>query len=216
MLAGFQRYCRKYEQNDVLIVKILVDGKYNTFSDVLQVILPRRCAESLNPFELIDCKNIILVCGLLTDAEMNRLYCNADFYLCTSNAEGQNLPLLEAMAHGVVPISPATTAMADYVSGNNSVVLQATESQIYESAASAYGLSETHWDEVSTSEVVRGLEAAQLLDADRLKAKRAAAIKTVNDHYGPAAVAALVRQRFRAIDETCNAKKKFRMNRLDE
>jgi glycosyltransferase involved in cell wall biosynthesis len=201
MLAGFQRYCQKHQQNDLLIIKILVDDKYNTFSDVLRVILPRRCRESLVSFDLMDCKNIILVCGFMTDAEMSRLYCASDFYVCTSNAEGQNLPLLEAMVRGVVPISPATTAMADYLTRDNSVVLKTTESPIYDSAASAYGLFDTHWDEVSTDEVALGLERARSLEGDELQAKQAAAIETVKDNYGLPAVAALVERRLLAVDK---------------
>ena len=50
---------------------------------------------------------------------MSALYCIADFYICTSAAEGQNLPLLEAMAHGSVPVSTGNTAMADYITADN-------------------------------------------------------------------------------------------------
>ena len=52
---------------------------------------------------------------------MDALYEAADFYLCTSIAEGQNLPMLEAMSFGVVPVSPRHTAMRDYLDNDNSV-----------------------------------------------------------------------------------------------
>ena len=143
----------------------------------------------------MDCENIILACGLMTDGEMDRLYRAADFFLCTSSAEGQNLPLLEAMARGVVPVSPATTAMSDYITEDNSVVLPATESPIYESAASAYGLTNAHWYEVSAKEVKLGIERAVSLHSDTLETKRATVIETVSKHYSPAAVIPLVDQR---------------------
>jgi glycosyltransferase involved in cell wall biosynthesis len=66
---------------------------------------------------------IILVGGYLTDEEMCALYNGSDFYLCASIAEGQNAPILEAMAHGCVPVSTHNTAMADYLDTDNSVVI---------------------------------------------------------------------------------------------
>jgi glycosyltransferase involved in cell wall biosynthesis len=155
--------------------------------------------------DLIDCENIILVCGLMSDSEMGRMYGAADFYLCTSNAEGQNLPLLEAMGHGVVPISPVTTAMADYVTEDNSIILQTTETPVYDSIASAYGLSDTRWCEVSAKEVTLGIERAAFLDGDTLEAKRAVAIQTVAKHYSPGAVTPLVRQRLLEIGQAVGA-----------
>lgn len=204
MLTGFQRYCQKRRPGDLLVVKILVDGKYNTFDDVLRVILPRRCRETLGSFDLIDCENILMVCGLMSDAQMHRLYSAADFYLCTSSAEGQNLPLLEAMARGVVPISPATTAMADYVNDGNAVVLPTTEAPVYDSAASAYGLSGARWREVSAQEVAHGIERAASLDRGSF-AKQAAACRTVAEGYAPSVVARLVNQRLSAIADTIRA-----------
>ncbi len=200
LLAGFQQHCQRH-QNDHLIIKVLVDGKYNTLSDVVRVILPRRCREALWSFDLMDCENLALVCGSMTDAEMDRLYAATDFYLCTSNAEGQNLPLLEAMAHGVVPVSPATTAMADYITEANSIVLPAHEKPVYESAASAYGLFGAQWYEVSPRDVKRGVEKAVSLDNRAIQAKRAAAIRTVRERYSSAKLMPIVAQRLSAIKE---------------
>ena len=201
MLAGFQRYCQKRRPSDLLVIKVLVDGKYNTLDDVLRVILPRRCRESLCAFELIDCENILLVCGLMSDAEMDRLYRATDFYLCTSSAEGQNLPLLEAMARGVMPIAPATTAMADYINPDNAVVLPTTEAPIYDSAASAYGLSAARWHEVSAQQVALGIERAVSLDRGSV-AKQGAAVRRVAEAYAPSAVGRLVSRRLSAIAES--------------
>ena len=64
---------------------------------------------------------IILVGGFLTDEEMCALYNGSDFYLCTSIAEGQNAPLLEAMRHRCLPVSTHNTAMADYLDDDNCV-----------------------------------------------------------------------------------------------
>jgi glycosyltransferase involved in cell wall biosynthesis len=198
-LNGFQRFCQQQHRDDLLIVKILVDGKINTFHDVLRVIMPRRFGETMSRFDLIDSENILIFCGTMSEAELDRLYRAADFYLCTSNAEGQNLPLLEAMARGVVPVSPATTAMADYVNEDNSIVLKATETAIHENAASAYGLFDAHWYEVAASEVARGLAKAVSYDMRALNAKRTNAIRTVAEKYSWEAVAPLIEQRLAAL-----------------
>ena len=209
LLAGFQQHCQRH-QNDHLIIKVLVDGKYNTLSDVLRVILPRRCREALWSFDLMDCENITLVCGSMTDAEMDRLYGATDFYLCTSNAEGQNLPLLEAMAHGVVPVSPATTAMADYITEANSIVLPAQRKPVYESAASAYGLFGAQWYEVAPRGVRLGIERAVSLDNRTLQAKRTAANRTVRERYSSAKLMPIVAQRLTAIRETLQKDQRLR------
>ena len=63
----------------------------------------------------IESDRIAFFNAFLSEAQMTALYSLADFYLCTSVAEGQNLPLLEAMAHGTVPVTTANTAMLDYI-----------------------------------------------------------------------------------------------------
>ena len=65
----------------------------------------------------------MLIGGYLTDLEMSNLMNGSDFYLCASIAEGQNIPILEAMYHGCLPISTRNTAMADYLTDENCVVV---------------------------------------------------------------------------------------------
>jgi hypothetical protein len=105
------------------------------------------------------------------------------------------------MARGVVPISPATTAMADYIMDENAILLEATDGPVYESVATAYGLIDARWREVSASEVARGIEQASSHDANQLAAKREAAIRTVIDRYSPAAITPLVERRLAAIEK---------------
>ena len=66
---------------------------------------------------------IILCGGYWSDEELAALFNGADFYLCTSIAEGQNAPLLEAIRHGCAPVTTANTAMADYISPDTAVVI---------------------------------------------------------------------------------------------
>jgi glycosyltransferase involved in cell wall biosynthesis len=58
---------------------------------------------------------IYLIPSYIEDDDMSRLMRAATFALSASNGEGQNLPLLEGMAHGQIPVAPRHTAMLDYV-----------------------------------------------------------------------------------------------------
>ena len=71
----------------------------------------------------LDEAQVIFIGGYIPDEQMDALYDLADFYLCTSIAEGQNLPLLEAMARGCVPVSTCNTAMLDYLSEQCAVII---------------------------------------------------------------------------------------------
>ena len=69
-------------------------------------------------------ESVLLMSGHLSDEQMDDLYGGCDYYLSTSIAEGQNLPLLEAMSAGCVPVTTSNTAMRDYVTDDNSVVIE--------------------------------------------------------------------------------------------
>ena len=60
-------------------------------------------------------KNILFLPGNLTDEAQKELYSIADYYICCPVAEGQNVPLQEAIQCGCYPIAPLHTAMAEYL-----------------------------------------------------------------------------------------------------
>jgi glycosyltransferase involved in cell wall biosynthesis len=76
----------------------------------------------------------------LSDSQMTRLYSLASFYICTSFCEGQNLPLLEAMARGCVPVSVDHTAMADYITPDNAVVIASRPAPASRDMRRVYGM----------------------------------------------------------------------------
>ena len=199
LIAGFQKYVHRTNRNDLLIVKVLVDGKYNSLQDVFKVILPRRFSEAGLRFDAVDCTNILFLRASMSEYDMARLYRAADYYLCSSNAEGQNLPLLEAMMHGVVPISSMNTAMADYVSDETGFVLRGNVGPVYDSVASVYGIFGSEWSETSATDVAFGLRLTDALSGDDLKRKQYAARSNVERRYSLEAVASLVQARLRDI-----------------
>lgn len=66
---------------------------------------------------------VILVQGLLSDPAYRALIDATSYALNTAFGEGQCLPLMEYMAGGRPAVAPAHTAMADYVSPDNSFVI---------------------------------------------------------------------------------------------
>lgn len=69
-------------------------------------------------------KNVYFVTDFIAVEHLGCFLTSFDFYLCTSNCEGQNLPLLEAMYCGVVPVSTYNTAMGDYINSSNSFLIE--------------------------------------------------------------------------------------------
>ena len=118
MLRGFH-YFSKGRENVLLLVKTLTSSKRYGLLDVVADAIPHVLGGVA-----LESDNILFFNEFLDDDEMTHLYHMSDFYLCTSLCEGQNLPLLEAMAHGVVPVSTANTAMADYIDADNAVVIE--------------------------------------------------------------------------------------------
>ncbi len=103
----------------VLVVKLATSGVVETPAGYLYHQLRLLFGRPHCLFE----EKVVLVGGYLETEQMEALYAGADFYLCTSVAEGQNLPLLEAMAMAVAPITVANTAMSDYIDDEVAVVV---------------------------------------------------------------------------------------------
>ena len=132
--------------------------------------------------------NIVICNASLSGDELNALYELTDFYLCTSHAEGQNFPLQEAMALGVVPISVRHTAMADYITTGNAIVLESEAQALPPSVARKYALSGARWFCARPFNVYEGLNRAFNLppgDYERLSASAAGAIA---EHFSASAI----------------------------
>ncbi len=77
---------------------------------------------SLAPFQ---CR-LIFIHGYLDPASYRQLIRRSAFIVSASRGEGQCLPLMEFMSGGVPAIAPNNTAMADYVSAQNSFLVAST------------------------------------------------------------------------------------------
>lgn len=116
MLTAFQAALKR-TPNLVLIVKLVIDNINTTLGNIQEIL------EIHHDFKG-QSDRIVFVSETLTDSQMIKLMKTAKFYFCTSSTEGLNLPMIEAMSLGVVPVSSRATAMADYIHEENAIVIK--------------------------------------------------------------------------------------------
>ncbi len=145
------------------------------------------------PVQTIVSDRIWITEDLLTRAEMTALYDAAAFYVCTAYAEGQNLPLLEAMGRGAVPVSVDHTAMADYIRPDNAVPIRSTRRAFDIRLTRRYGLFGLETNHVAVADVHAALVEAMAIGDTAYAARSAAALATVRDHFGASRLTAAVR-----------------------
>lgn len=197
ILKSFSRFSST-RPGATLIIKVIIDNIHVKITDVLSDIIPKRFAEVECEFDQVRGKDIFIVHNFLNQVEMTHLYQLADFYICASFAEGQNLPLQEAMAMGVVPVSPATTAMADYISHESAIVVETERTPLFHQASLVYGLTNCRWDSVILDKLEEALQRAASLSPQERAEKSAAARDAVERVCGFDRIGKLVERRLSA------------------
>ncbi len=196
LVRGFDYFLQRSGRDDVLLIKAVTSvDRFNVEQVVRDVMLNK-----LAPGSAIENENILVFNDLLSNDEMTWLYDLADFYLCTSLAEGQNLPLQEAMIRGVVPVTTLNTAMLDYVDRNNSVVI-ATE-RCWNSCEHLAGNIAGKPYEVelcSAKQVASALDAAVSLSQPVYARMSAAARARIEENYTCERLQPLIAERLRTI-----------------
>ena len=186
-------------------IKPMIDG-FMEFSRThpnaylfLKITSPNRHLESANSFLMKDqifnatdlvppmvSDKIWLTHDVLTREEMNSLYDLASFYVCTSYAEGQNLPLIEAMGRGVVPVTVDHTAMADYIDETDAIVIDSERRPLDQRLSSRYGLIGVETNYVTSCAVSAALERATALSPEAYATRSAEGVKKIHDEFGVA------------------------------
>ncbi len=180
VIDGFQLAADKYRSTDVLIVKLAISNKDSFRLHGLHDSLDR-----LSKFKLAkDDLNIVFILDYLADHQMNMLFGMADFYVCASHCEGFNLPLLQAMSYGAVPVSTLNTAMHDYIDPSNSFVIS-EKSFVSPIAGMAGDVAQAPYaiGYASRFDIARAIAGAMAVDAERLAELSAHARGTVFDRY---------------------------------
>ena len=199
LILGFQEFQQKSKRTDLLIIKLVLDGMKGSLRKALSDHLPKYCDDYGIPLSFVNCENILLVRDHLSADDLAALYEAADFYICTSGGEGQGLPVQEAMAAGLVPISSRETAMADYIDDENAIVMQAEDAPIPLQISNAYGLWGLKWRTVSHREVCRALGEAVALSPSDYARRSQAAVDRIRSLYGYEHVASVVIDRLKAL-----------------
>jgi len=182
--------------DDLLIVKLLVPNK----GDFMARALADHLAPLYHGRSCISAPQVACVTEYLSNEMMSALYSIADFYLSAPHCEGYNLPLLEAMAHGTVPVSNRNTAMADYIDEDNAVVIADAaypgliRGMAGDVAGRPYAVAVS-----SRFDIGRAVRTARRLDPGRRAAMAEAARETVRRGHSEAAVVPLVLARLQAL-----------------
>jgi glycosyltransferase involved in cell wall biosynthesis len=178
-----------------LLVKLVLPPRPRANEVLLADIMPR----FERPISL-HCDRILFVCDFLSAEQMSALYGIANFYLCASVAEGQNLPLIEAMGHGTVPISTINTAMLDYLCDDNCIRIRTRRFSAFERRTGADVARRPYGVEFSSqTDIGRAVLRACALARGEVETLRQRALESVIGVFSTRAVGALVRQRIEAI-----------------
>jgi glycosyltransferase involved in cell wall biosynthesis len=127
---------------------------------------------------------IWITATILSRQDLVNLYDITSFYISVPHGEGQNLPLIEAMARGVVPISVNNTAMRDFINDGNAILVTSKSAPFNVRLADRYKMSRVNTFYVSSREVYVRLKEAMALEQDVYVKKSKACIETVKTEFG--------------------------------
>lgn len=190
MLEGFAAFAAT-RRNALLLVKASTPAR--GLRPINELLLAEQLSAPGERAPPLLSDRIWLTDDVLTREEMDLLHDVAAFAVCTAHAEGQNLPLLEAMGRGAVPVSVDHTAMADYVRQDNAVTVASTRRPFDLRLSRRYGMFGLETNFVSAADVHAALDAAMAMPAADYAARSAAALATVRDRYGAGRLLAAVR-----------------------
>jgi glycosyltransferase involved in cell wall biosynthesis len=176
LLATFSEFCYKYP-DVLLVIKVIIDNKTTLLKHINEILYSNLSVRGLRS------DNIVFISEFLKENEMYSLLKSADFYYNMSFAEGQFLPILEAMSVGTVAISPDSTAMADYINSANSFVVDSKLVKC-DSRSNAFHGIEFNWFEPDLKMAVEQLESSYAVSKSVYKRKSKKAIATVKKVYG--------------------------------
>ena len=176
----------------VLLIKLTIDNKHVTLPGVLKHQLPRLYANEELALGDVTPTNIFLINDYLDSDRLQALYWSADFYLSAAIAEGQNLPLQEAMAIGTIPVVANHTAMADYVTADNAVLIDWQPRRATSAFEHAYGLRDFSVPHIDAHAVTRAVKDAARLSVTERTQKREHSAKVIRDCYANDVIATRV------------------------
>jgi glycosyltransferase involved in cell wall biosynthesis len=181
---------------DILIVKLVVTTGGVFLDGDIHEHLARRYR---GPVAIYD-ESVLLVTDFLSEDQMCALYSLADFYLSASHCEGFNLPLLEAMAHGALPVTTRNTAMCDYIDDANAILIrERTFPGLISGLTSDISGLSAAISVADRFDIAAAVRAARLLSSEKVAAMTARGRALVLERYSETPVMGLVEERLRAL-----------------
>lgn len=188
LITSFAKFSRKYKQA-LLIVKLVIDNQGTRLFNINEILAEKFKLKS---------SNIIFISEDLTEEQVNALMQSVDYYYCMSKAEGQNLPLIEAMSVGTVPVSVMHTAMADYIQENNAFIIK-SNLELTSVDSNASKNSNLHWYKPEFKSAINALKASCQANSLEYNTKSDNCIKLVEYIYSDRAVFDKIIQRINLI-----------------
>ena len=190
LIGGFLEFHNEHP-GSLLLLKLLGDNTDDRLDDVLTGILRLH----ISGYELIDSNAVWLATAQLAEPVLADLYRFSAAYLCSSSAEAQNPPLQEAMAYEVVPITPRHTAMLDYISKHNSVIIGSQRRPIDRPDTPMGTDPDASWHVCTTADVACALRQFARLDGTARRELGVQARATIARDFSVATVARLIHSR---------------------
>ena len=133
-------------------------------------------------------ENVYFIPEKLSDSKLQLLMDSCQNYVSPSRAEGQNLPLCEAMLSDMICITPDHTSMSDYVTSDSAIILESNAWIIDETTHKYSDFWGFSWYNVGEQTILDALHKAAMLTSDEKTAMKTRAKKNVQDFCSPQSV----------------------------
>lgn len=161
--------------NTVLILKFTSPEKNEAVYEILRWFLDDSHA--------FDAKGVYFTTDYIPEPFKLEFMDLFDFYVSPSRAEGQNLPLQEAMAAGLVPISTRNTAMLDYINVDNAFIIDSKPCEVTQLTCPDQSIWGLEWHDCTEVDIYKALTKAYATEGKMLTKKRNLSRSTISDKY---------------------------------
>jgi len=190
LIGGFLEFHSEHPES-LLLLKLVIDNTSDRPDAVLTGILRLRISD----YELIDSNAVWLATARLAEPVVADLFRFSAAYLCSSLAEGQNLLLQEAVACGVVPITTRHTAMLDYISEANGVIIRSQRRPVDRPDTAMGSGPDASWHVCTSADVACALRQFAELGESARRELGIRARATIARDFSVATVARLIHSR---------------------
>lgn len=170
--------------NSALILKFTSPEKNESVYEILRWFLDDSHA--------LDATGVYFTTDYIPESSKSDFMELFDFYITPSRAEGQNLPLQEAMALGITPITTRNTAMLDYITSDNAFVIDSHPTEINHLTCSDQSIWGFEWYDCTEIDIYRTLTKAFNAKPTEISEKGTLSQKIISEKYSYSAVSQLM------------------------